>query len=106
MPFVPWHLKFAYNEASFMLIRLLQQFSTFELAQHEANPAKVPVPGWAESRLSNGKDRVRIRSHLTMFVDVSGLHMASSSRVLSVMPSSGRFVGEDGRSTAWRELGN
>lgn len=54
-----------------MLIRLLQQFSTFELVQREANPAKVPPPGWAESRGSNGKDRVRVKSHLTMFIDVS-----------------------------------
>ena len=94
-----FYLKFAYNEASFMLIRLLQQFSTFELAQHEANPAKVPAPGWAESRLSNGKDRVRIRSHLTMFVDVSSLFTTSAPPVLSVIPSPGRIVGEDGRST-------
>lgn len=54
-----------------MLIRLLQHFATFELAQEEANPKKVPTKQWAQTRGSNGKDRVLITSHFTMFVDVS-----------------------------------
>ncbi|PSR74782.1 hypothetical protein PHLCEN_2v9579, partial [Hermanssonia centrifuga] len=61
--------QFAYNEVSFMLIRLVQQFSSILLVQKEANPEKMPPPGWAESKGSNGKDQVRIRAHLTMFVD-------------------------------------
>ena len=63
-----------------MLIRLLQQFSKFTLVQHKANPEKLPPPGWAESPLSNGKDKVRIRSHFTMFVDVSqSLHIFAAT---------------------------
>lgn len=62
--------QFAYNEVSFALIRLLQHFISFELAQVEANPAAIPPPGWAISPGSNGKDDVRIHSHLTMYIKV------------------------------------
>ena len=63
--------QFAYNAISFMLIRILQQFGSVQLVQHEANPDAVPPPGWAESKGSNGKDKVKLRSYLTLFVDVS-----------------------------------
>ncbi|KAI0089810.1 cytochrome P450 monooxygenase pc-3 [Irpex rosettiformis] len=63
--------QFAYNEISFMLIRLLQQITSIKLVQ-EANPEAVPPPGWAESRFSNGLDKARIKGHLTMYV-VGGL---------------------------------
>lgn len=59
-----------------MLIRLLQQFSTFELAQ-EANPESIPPPGWAKSKGSDGKDQVLIKAHLTMYVKVSSLPCTS-----------------------------
>ncbi|KAJ3476584.1 hypothetical protein NLI96_g11058 [Meripilus lineatus] len=58
--------QFAYNEASFMLIRLLQQFSSFELVQ-DANPECIPPPGWAKSKGSDGKDKAWIKAHLTIY---------------------------------------
>ncbi|PIL34793.1 hypothetical protein GSI_02580 [Ganoderma sinense ZZ0214-1] len=36
--------QFAYNEISFMLVRLLQRFAAIKLRQH-AHPAAVPPPG-------------------------------------------------------------
>lgn len=51
-----------------MLVRLLQHVSDIQLRQ-DAVPEAVPPPGWADSACSNGRDRVRIKSHLTMFVD-------------------------------------
>ncbi|KAI0809012.1 cytochrome P450 [Irpex lacteus] len=63
--------QFAYNEISFMLIRLLQQVTDIKLVQ-EAHPEAVPPPGWADSQFSNGQDKARIKSHLTMYV-VGGL---------------------------------
>ncbi|KAI0344275.1 cytochrom P450 [Trametopsis cervina] len=60
--------QFAYNEISFMLIRLLQQVTDIDLVQ-EVHPEAVPAPGRSESKFSNGKERVIIRSHLTMYVE-------------------------------------
>lgn len=62
-------LQFAYNEISFMLIRLLQQVTDIKLVQ-EAHPEAIPPPGWADSQFSNGQDKARIKSHLTMYVVV------------------------------------
>nr|BAL14712.1 cytochrom P450 [Phlebia brevispora] len=59
--------QFAYNEASFMLIRLLQRVSHIELVQ-EVNPAAVPPPEWGVSGGSDGSDKVVFRGHLTMYV--------------------------------------
>ncbi len=55
-----------------MLIRLLQQFSSFELVQ-DANPESVPPPGWAKCKGSNGQDKVWIKAHLTMYIKVNPL---------------------------------
>jgi hypothetical protein len=64
------YLQFAYNETSFMLIRLLQQVTEIKLVQ-EVHPEALPPPGWAESRFSDGKDKARIIGNLTMTVTVS-----------------------------------
>jgi hypothetical protein len=53
-----------------MLIRLLQNISEIQLRQ-DVNPEAVPPPGWAESSISDGTDKVRFKSHLTMYVVVS-----------------------------------
>ncbi|KAL4245150.1 cytochrome P450 family protein [Abortiporus biennis] len=58
--------QFAYNEASFMIIRLLQRFASFTLCT-EANPESIPVAGWAESRISDGSDKLWFKAHLTMY---------------------------------------
>ncbi|TFK64703.1 cytochrome P450 monooxygenase pc-3 [Pluteus cervinus] len=59
--------QFAYNEVSFFLIRLLQSFRSVSLAV-EAQPADSrPPASWAGSIGPKGRDRVRPRSHLTMY---------------------------------------
>ncbi|KAI0745823.1 cytochrome P450 monooxygenase pc-2 [Earliella scabrosa] len=58
--------QFAYNEVSFMLVRLLQQISGIELAP-EVAPESVPPPGFADTPGSDGSDRVWMGVHLTMF---------------------------------------
>ena len=55
-----------------MLVRLLQQFSTIELAQ-EVAPKTKPPPGYMESPIHNGKEKVWFRSHLTTYANVSVL---------------------------------
>ena len=53
-----------------MLVRLAQHFSSIRLVQKEANPAAVPTAEWAKCTGSNGKEAVRLRSYLTLFVEV------------------------------------
>ncbi|RDX44127.1 cytochrome P450 monooxygenase pc-3 [Lentinus brumalis] len=59
--------QFAYNEISFMLVRLLQRFSGFRLRQ-DAHPASVPPPGVEHSPYAvDGHEKVWMRSHLTAY---------------------------------------
>lgn len=67
--------QFAYNEASFMIVRLLQNFSSVSLAR-EAQPLKtIPPESWADVPGRQSIEKVRPGTHLTMFVDVSILHV-------------------------------
>ncbi|OCH88145.1 cytochrome P450 [Obba rivulosa] len=64
--------QFAYNEVSFMLVRLLQQFEFVELAP-EANPDALPPQSVRESAgraiLSDGQEKVWLKSHLTLYAN-------------------------------------
>ncbi|KAJ3827532.1 cytochrome P450 [Lentinula raphanica] len=61
--------QFAYNEASYFLIRFLQTFTAFEIdskVQPESSrpPADwVPIPG-----TTKGREKVKLFSHLTMII--------------------------------------
>ncbi|KAK0215085.1 cytochrome P450 [Armillaria fumosa] len=58
--------QFAYNEASYFLIRLLQTFSSFNLAEDaQASEAKPPA-SWVGDR-AKGRDKIMFGTHLTMF---------------------------------------
>ncbi|KAJ7607751.1 cytochrome P450 [Roridomyces roridus] len=61
---------FAYHEASFFLVRLLQNFSSVSLAPEAQPPAARPPAIWAEDDKSGwkAKEKIKPRSHLTMFV--------------------------------------
>ncbi|TBU33844.1 cytochrome P450 monooxygenase pc-3 [Dichomitus squalens] len=58
--------QFAYNEVSFMLVRLLQLVSAIEFVP-EVAPESIPPPGYADSPGSDGTDRVWMTSHLTTY---------------------------------------
>ncbi|KXN91297.1 Cytochrome P450 52A3-A [Leucoagaricus sp. SymC.cos] len=60
--------QFAYNEASFFLIRLLQRFSSFSLEPRAQPPDSFPNPEWAGCPGPQGRDRIRLKTHLTMYV--------------------------------------
>ncbi|EMD32739.1 hypothetical protein CERSUDRAFT_118474 [Gelatoporia subvermispora B] len=64
--------QFAYNEVSFMLIRLLQQFDGIELVP-EANPESIPPHSVKESPatsiLSDGQEKVWLKSHFTLYAN-------------------------------------
>ncbi|CDO68134.1 hypothetical protein BN946_scf185003.g6 [Trametes cinnabarina] len=60
--------QFAYNEMSFFLIRLLQNFSAMEL-DLSAQPLDArPPPEWASADGQKGKEKVIPKSHLTLYV--------------------------------------
>ncbi|KAF5354945.1 hypothetical protein D9756_005644 [Leucocoprinus leucothites] len=61
--------QFAYNEASFFLVRLLQRFSSFTF-EEKARPldAAAPKPEWVGIPGPQGKDKIRLRNNLTMYV--------------------------------------
>ena len=63
--------QFAYNEASFMLIRLLQSFDQVELAP-EAQPLDArPPKEWQAAGGRQAVETVIPKTHLTMYSHVS-----------------------------------
>ncbi|TFK72654.1 cytochrome P450 [Pluteus cervinus] len=59
--------QFAYNEMSFMLIRLLQNFSSFSLDLGAWEPEMRPPADWAGQPGRKGTEKMRPRMHLTMY---------------------------------------
>lgn len=60
--------QFAYNEVSFMLIRLLQAFGEVTLATDAQPPSSRPPARWAEAvGERKSVERIRAKSHLTMY---------------------------------------
>ncbi|EIW84500.1 cytochrome P450 monooxygenase pc-3 [Coniophora puteana RWD-64-598 SS2] len=59
--------QFAYNEMSFMLIRLLQNFSRIELAPEALHPDAHPPEHWKSSPGRAPIERFHPRSHLTLY---------------------------------------
>ncbi|KAF7291570.1 hypothetical protein HMN09_01248100 [Mycena chlorophos] len=59
--------QFAYNEMSFILIRLLQNFSEFYVDTDAFRPEARPNPDWAVFGGRKGTDKFRPKMHLTMY---------------------------------------
>ncbi|KAF7967691.1 hypothetical protein HWV62_33339 [Athelia sp. TMB] len=79
--------QFAYNEMSFVLVRLLQAFSAISLAG-DAQPAdSVPPPAWAHAKGRKAVERFWPQSHLTMYAKVplmsDGVDKAGLSKLLN-----------------------
>ncbi|KAH8832425.1 cytochrome P450 monooxygenase pc-1 [Flagelloscypha sp. PMI_526] len=61
--------QFAYNEMSYFLIKLLQQFSSFTQII-EAGPPESRIPtSWAGAPGRKGIDQVKPKSHLTLYAE-------------------------------------
>ncbi|KAF8164792.1 cytochrome P450, partial [Crassisporium funariophilum] len=61
--------QFAYHEASFFLVQLLQNFSAISLVPDTQPPKSRPPPVWAEDKEGRkGVEKIRPRTHLTMYV--------------------------------------
>ncbi|KAJ6619477.1 cytochrome P450 monooxygenase pc-3 [Mycena sp. CBHHK59/15] len=59
--------QFAYNEMSFIIIRLLQNFSSISLDLDAFVPEARPPPEWATLEGRKAADRFRPKMHLTMY---------------------------------------
>ncbi|KAJ7703697.1 cytochrome P450 [Mycena rosella] len=63
--------QFAYHEASFFLVRLLQHFSNISLAPEAQPPASRVPASWAQDDELGWKsgERLRVKTHLTLFIE-------------------------------------
>ncbi|KAF7330275.1 hypothetical protein MVEN_02465400 [Mycena venus] len=59
--------QFAYNEMSFVIIRLLQQFSSIQLDVEACPPQGRVPPSWAGKPGRKGIEQFRPQAHLTMY---------------------------------------
>ncbi|KDQ19554.1 hypothetical protein BOTBODRAFT_28130 [Botryobasidium botryosum FD-172 SS1] len=70
--------QFAYNEVSFFLIRLLQNFDRITLAPEAQPPGSLPPSSWASGGGRRAIERVWPKSHLTLYAE-GGLWLRMSS---------------------------
>ncbi|KAJ7062902.1 cytochrome P450 monooxygenase pc-3 [Mycena amicta] len=59
--------QFAYHEASFFLVRLLQSFTDFSLAPDAQPEASKPPLSWKTRKGTQAREKVRLGMHLTMY---------------------------------------
>ncbi|KAI9570041.1 cytochrome P450 monooxygenase CYP63 [Boletus coccyginus] len=59
---------YAYNEASFFLVRLMQQFDTFALATDAQPQSSLPPPEWKYGRGRQAVEMIRPDAAMTLFV--------------------------------------
>jgi hypothetical protein len=70
--------QFAYNEMSFMLVRLLQSFDHIELDESSRPEEGRPRAEWRAEGQEGRKriERVYPKNHLTMYAEVSGFFLS------------------------------
>ncbi|KAI9066444.1 cytochrome P450 monooxygenase pc-3 [Trametes sanguinea] len=61
--------QFAYNEMSFFMIRLLQNFSSISLDLTAQPPDSLPPAEWKEAPGRKGKEQIFPKSHLTLYAN-------------------------------------
>ncbi|KAF7343938.1 hypothetical protein MVEN_01682500 [Mycena venus] len=59
--------QFAYNEASFFLVRLLQSFSAFSLAPDAQPKSTRPPESWKTCKGTQATEKIMLGTHVTMF---------------------------------------
>ncbi|KAK6978110.1 cytochrome P450 [Favolaschia claudopus] len=59
--------QFAYNEASFFIIRLLQKFTAFTLAPDAQPESTIPPASWKHAKGTQATEKIMLQRHLTMF---------------------------------------
>lgn len=64
---------YARNEASYFLVRLLQEFDTFSLAPEAQPHGSLPPPSWKEGRGRERIEKIWPAYAMTLFVKVSSI---------------------------------
>ncbi|KAF5344773.1 hypothetical protein D9757_013427 [Collybiopsis confluens] len=82
---------YAYNEASFFLVRLLQQFDTFTLAPEAQPEGSLPPLEWQGRKGRQAEEKIWPAAALTLFVKPKLLN----SQQMSDNNSGGRSLGGD-----------
>lgn len=59
--------QFAYNEASYVLVRLLQTFDTITLDSNAQPPDSRPPPDWRETPEIYKDEKIWMKAHLTLY---------------------------------------
>lgn len=60
--------QFAYNEASYYIVRLLQTFSSFSLAVDAQPPESIPPKSWTRTPgTTKGREKIMLGRHVTLF---------------------------------------
>ncbi len=83
--------QFAYNEISFMLIRLLQSFDGVTLALDELPPASRPPVDWLKAGDRKRMEKIRPKSHLTLYAEVG--QFTFLTRLHAEFRATGGFMG-------------
>ena len=65
-------LQFAYNEMSFFLIRLLQNFETISFDAEAQPPESRPPTSWLGLPGRKGVEKFWPKAHLTLYSEVGG----------------------------------
>ncbi|PPQ95842.1 hypothetical protein CVT26_015972 [Gymnopilus dilepis] len=78
--------QFAYNEASFYLVRLLQHFTRFTLDMSANTP---PPSAWAAGDGLKSREKIQPMSHLTMSIKVKSIY---SNFIFMSLPPGVRYV--------------
>lgn len=66
--------QFAYQEVSFFLVRLLQQFTNFRMEPDVQPVESRPPAHWAASGGRKAREKLVPGTHLTMYVKVGDIH--------------------------------
>jgi hypothetical protein len=80
--FYSFFFQFAYHEATFFLVRLLQQFTGFTLEKSENIQ---PPAEWAACEGLKAKEKVYPASHLTMNIRVSDFFLYETCKEIDLV---------------------
>lgn len=89
---------YAYNEASYFLVRLLQEFDTFTLAPEFQPAGSLPPPEWKSRKGRQAVEQIWPAAALTLYIKVRLIIMLPST-LSNIRP--GWYVG-----SIWQSCGS
>ncbi|KAI0772046.1 cytochrome P450 monooxygenase pc-3 [Trametes elegans] len=74
--------QFAYNEMSFFMVRLLQNFDSFSLDLTAQPPESLPPAEWKQAPGRKGQEQIFLKTHFTLYSLVCGSRWERQTRLL------------------------